>query len=352
MDWRKIIMETYRAAFVGARRGIHHARAYQGIENMKVIALCEVDDERRKAGEKELGVKSYANYEEMLEKEKPDIVHAVTMPTIPRYVWVEPAASAGVKALVIEKPIALRPKELEALDAAQRKTGMKIIVNHQRRFMAFSDKVRELKANGKIGDVHFVRASTQGEITDMDTHLMDLVLLAVGDVPFNAVWATVQGNETYKHAYLNCPENMMAIYTFGSGIRVFFESTRQALGSADFPNSNPRCNIDFWANSGRMWWRENGSWGYQIDGITHQFIEPTNFGNDDMRAQRRFTQAIADWLDDERKRHHCRYELAKLGIDAVMGAYRSALLGRRIKEPEDSLALTDDEWEMLRDRLA
>jgi hypothetical protein len=117
---------------------------------------------------------------------------------------------------------------------------------------ALDGKLREFQAEGKLGDVHFVRASTQGEITDMDTHLMDLVLLAVGDAPPTAVWAAIEGGETYRHAYLNCPENLMAIYTFTGGIRVFFESTQKALGTADFPDSNPRCNIDIWAHMGSV----------------------------------------------------------------------------------------------------
>ena len=87
-------MAKYRTAIVGARRGIHHARAYHDLKNMEVVALCEIDQERRENGKNELGVKGYANYEEMLDKEKPDIVHAVTMPTVPRYIWVEPAAKA------------------------------------------------------------------------------------------------------------------------------------------------------------------------------------------------------------------------------------------------------------------
>jgi predicted dehydrogenase len=341
-------MNIYRTAIVGARRGIHHAKAYGTLENMKVVAICEMDEERRKAAENALGVKGYANYEEMLDKEKPDIVHAVTMPMIPRHIWVEPAAKAGVKALVIEKPIALKPLEAEALYQVQEKTGLKIIVNHQRRYMPFSDKMRIFHAEGTLGDIHFVRACTQGEITDMDTHLMDLVLLAVGDVPPIAVLATIEGGETYKHAYLNCPENMFAVYTFTGGIRVFFESARQAFGTADFPNSDPRCNIDIWGTKGRIWWRENGTWGYQIEGMARQFIGRSVFGKDDLPAQYRFTKAIAEWLDDDNKLHHCRFELAKMGFDAIMGGYRSALEGKRLDFPAK---LTEEEWEKLRDKL-
>ena len=102
-------MAMYRTGIVGGRRGVHHARRYEGIENMKVVAICEIDDERLKTAVEELKIPGYKDYAEMLEKEKPDIVHAVTEPTVPRHIWVEPAAEAGVKALVIEKPLALRP---------------------------------------------------------------------------------------------------------------------------------------------------------------------------------------------------------------------------------------------------
>ena len=45
---------------------------------MKVIAICEIDEERLKAAVEELNIPGYTDYVEMLEKEKPDIVHAVT----------------------------------------------------------------------------------------------------------------------------------------------------------------------------------------------------------------------------------------------------------------------------------
>jgi len=40
----------------GARRGLYHASAYKGIENMKVQALCEKEPDRLEAGVKQLGV--------------------------------------------------------------------------------------------------------------------------------------------------------------------------------------------------------------------------------------------------------------------------------------------------------
>ena len=60
----------------------------------------------------------------MLEREQPDIVHPVTILTVLCYIWVESAAQVGVGALVIEKLIALKPKEAERLDATQEKTDL------------------------------------------------------------------------------------------------------------------------------------------------------------------------------------------------------------------------------------
>lgn len=341
-------MMTYRTAIVGGRRGVHHARCYAGIENMQVIALCEIDPDRLKDAVAELNVTGYTDYVEMLNTEKPDIIHAVTAPTIPRHIWVEPAAEAGVKALVIEKPIALRPKELEDLAAAHERTGLKIIVNHQRRYLPFAEKLLEFFDDDSLGDIHFIRASTQGEITDMDTHLMDVVLMALKDITITDVWGAVEGGEIYDVPISQCPEDLMAIYTFENGARVFFESARTAFGTIDFPGSNPRCNLDFWATKGRMWWRENGSWGYHLDGMTKPFVEPTHFGEDDKHGQRAFTQAIATWLDDENQPHRNRLEYALLGFDLIMAAYRSALIGERIAWPPK---LSDDEWVELKDRV-
>lgn len=341
-------MNNYRTAIVGGRRGVHHAKCYEGIENMKVIAICEIDEDRLKNAVNELHVTGYTDYEEMLKIEKPDIVHAVTDPTVPRHIWVEPAADAGVQALVIEKPIALRPRDSELLAAAHEKTGLKIVVNHQRRYLPFAEKMLEFFAEDSLGDIHFIRACTECVLTDMVTHLMDVVLFALRDIPITHVWAAVQGGETYESPNLDCPDDMIAQYTFENGARVFFESARNAFGTIDFPGSNPRCNLDFWGTKGRMWWRENGSWGYHLEGMSQPFVEETNFGIDDRFGQVAFTQAIATWLDDENRPHRNRLEYALLGFDLIMAAYRSALIGKRIAYPPK---LSDAEWVELKERL-
>ena len=341
-------MTEYRTAILGGRRGVRHARAYRGIENMTVVGICEQDADLRRWASEALGIPGFADYIEMLRDLKPDIVHAVTNPGITRGRWVRPAAEHGVKALVIEKPLALRPSEREALvHAAEAAPELKIIVNHQRRYMPFADRLRQLLAEGALGDIHFVRASSQGEIMDMATHLMDVALMALGDAAPTHVWAAVHGAETYSDSRLNCPESLMAQWAMPGGQRLFFEVAKEPLGSADYRGADPRCNIDVWGSSGRFYWRENGAWGVDITGEGGSTVFPTSFPRDDEAAQTAFTRAIGAWLDGGEP-HHCRLELALLGFDAIMAAYQSAYYGRRI---EITTPFSDEGWARLKERV-
>lgn len=352
---------TYHAAILGARRGLHHAKAYEGLApRMRVVALCEADPERRAEAAEATGQPVYADYGEMLERERPDIVHAVTSPLVPRATWVEPAARAGVKVLVIEKPLALRPSEAAALLDVSGRTGLKIAVNHQRRSMPFADALLDLLADDEagLGHVQFVRASTYGRVMDMSTHLLDLALLALGDARPTHVWATAEGYE--EHAWYPGPRQMFGTFTFRNGARALYEASpagEPPFGSRTFafdpPKGMPaygphRMQLDVWADRGRFWWREWGTWGYEVRGQS-PFSAPAAFYDDDLPAQRAFTSALADWI--EGVPHRCRLEVAALGFEALQGALRSALLGRRLAFPE-AARLTDWEQEELLKRLA
>ena len=353
-------MRIYRTAIVGANRGLYHASCYEGIENMKVAALCEKVPELLEKGVEKLGVPGYLDYEEMLAKEKPDIVHAVTSPAIPRAVWIEAAVRHRVKALVIEKPIALAPSELAALDAAIAGTGLKVIVNMQRRYMPFAEKFKELMDEGRLGDIHFFRGNcgTFDGILAIATHLMDSMLFLMDDSAPVGVWGLTDGAADFDTPTERGPDSMFAVYSFKNGARGFFEAVKKPLGTANFPIEGresldlwmpERCNLDVWATKGRFWWREYGTWGYQAEGMEMPFIEKTYFFADDPKAQAKFTKAIGEWLDDESKPHRNRYELARVGAELLFAAYRSSLENKYLDLPA---AFTDAQFEQLREKLS
>ena len=352
----------HRAAIVGARRGLHHLQAYASLEDRaEVVALAEVDPERRDAAAARLGsgVTLYADWLEMLARERPAVLHVVTNPMLPRAQWVRPAAEAGVQVLALEKPVALRPSEARALARAAEETGLKIAVNLQRRYMPFADALRALLDNphNGLGPVHFVRGSVRGAVTDMYPHLADLMLLALGDVPPTHAWAAADGHETAHPS--PGPRYLLAEFSFASGARAFYEFSptgEPAFGARDFPatyhpDMKPwgpdRCNVDVWAERGRCWWRENGTWGYQVEGRP-SFQTRSAFLDDDPPAQRAYTAGLLDWL--EGVPHRCPLSIAMAGFELHTGALHSALLGRRVAYPE-AAEMTDAEYDALLERL-
>ena len=343
--------QVYKTGIVGAMRGLYHAEAYEGIENMRVQALCEVVEERLAAGVKRLGVTGYRSYEEMLEKEALDIVHVVTRPSIPRAQWIAPAVEAGVRAMVLEKPIALMPSELDALCEEASKSDVKIVVNMQRRYWPFARQYRELVDGGRLREPHFIWANTRGGVLGMGTHLIDLILFLLDEAEPEAVWAAAEGVQNYDNPEERSPDNLIAQFTFERGVRAFLEVVQEPLGTANFPprqELNPRqldeCNFDLWATEGRFWYRQCGTMGYWVEGMVRSHVETTLFTRDDLGAQRRFTRAVGEWLDDENKPHRNRLALARRGMDCLFGACKSALEGKRLSFP---ISVSDDDLRAL-----
>ena len=322
---------------------------------MTVVALCDIHAERLEAGVRRLGVRGYRDYEEMLRIEELDVVHAVTKPSVPRADWVAPCARSGVKALVIEKPVALMPSEFTALAQAADQCDLRVIVNTQRRYMPFAMEYRTLRADGLMGPAHYVRANSRGNVLDMSPHVMDCALSLVDDSPPVAVWATAEGAGNFSNPDERSPDNLFAVFTVASGARVLFEVTQEPLGTANFPLRETlepwqpeRCNLDVWSSEGRFWWREYGTWGYQLEGMERSRVEQTHFFRDDVQAQHLFTKAIGEWLDDESRPHLNRFCLARMGMECIYAAYKSALEGRRLDLP---VHVDDDDVHALRRKL-
>lgn len=348
---------VYRVAIVGARRGLHHARGYDRLgERATIVAVADLDAARRDEAHQTLGVATYADWQEMLAREQPDVLHAVTTPLVPRAGWVGPAAAAGVRLLVIEKPLALTPSEGAALAAAARQTSLHIVVNQQRRYMPFADVLLRLLTPDGLGAVHFVRASTMGKAMDLGPHLLDLGLLALGDDDLTRVWATADGVE--DNPEYPGPRRLFAGYGAAGGARLLVEAAPEGvppLGTRDFaavypdfmPGYGPhRCNLDIWAERGRFWWREYGSWGYELaDGRTGRVA--TAFKRDDLPAQQAFTAALLDWLDGGPP-HRNRLATAWRGFAALLAAGAAAHAGRPLVLPpaalDQPLPVTDADW--------
>ena len=78
---------------------------------MDLIACCDLDTSRRDSFADEFGIPGrYGDLDEMVAKERPDVVHLVTQPDA-RLEPISQLAEAGVPAIIVEKPLTLWPSE-------------------------------------------------------------------------------------------------------------------------------------------------------------------------------------------------------------------------------------------------
>ena len=117
---------------VGGMGGVHLS-VYKGMNDIELVALCDIRLDMLKEKAAGLSAKLYADYDEMLAAEKPDMVDICT----PTYLHVEMAVKAmeaGAHVLS-EKPMALNGKETDILLDTIKKTGKRYMTAQVVRFM-------------------------------------------------------------------------------------------------------------------------------------------------------------------------------------------------------------------------
>src|SRR5579859_4070927 len=94
--------KTWRCAIVGAgRAGAAHARALREVPGARLVAACDHDLERAR----HLGATAYATLDELLDRERPDVLLVAT-PNGDHLRDARAAFARGVHAIV-DKPLAL-----------------------------------------------------------------------------------------------------------------------------------------------------------------------------------------------------------------------------------------------------
>lgn len=131
--------------------GLSLGRVVKLQADAEIVALAEPVPDRLEKAKKELGVSSgYSDYRTMLEKEKLDAV-AVATPDNYHKAPVVDALLAGCHVFV-EKPLTTRQDEAEEIYRVVKKTGKKLQVDFNHRWLSPYHKVKEMVLDGQIGE--------------------------------------------------------------------------------------------------------------------------------------------------------------------------------------------------------
>lgn len=120
----------YKAALIGCgSRSRKHVESYQHVPDAALTACCDLIGERRDGHAAEYGLTAYADAAEMIERERPDIVHIVTQPA-DRAALMHLLAELNVPASVVEKPLAAGVTDWRSLVDLEQRCATRFTVSH------------------------------------------------------------------------------------------------------------------------------------------------------------------------------------------------------------------------------
>src|SRR5438552_13804697 len=153
----EVMAKKYRVAVIGRTGKGNYGHGldvvWKALDNVEIVAVADEDDKGREAAVKRLGAaKGYADYKEMLDKEKPQIVSvADRYPELHRDMVVA-CAKAGAS-VFLEKPMARTLAEADEMVTACEMHHVKLAIAHQTHYSPRVQRIKEMLKDGRFGDL-------------------------------------------------------------------------------------------------------------------------------------------------------------------------------------------------------
>ena len=175
-----------------------HAGAIAANPDCRLVAGCDISEERRLLFSQEWQVPVYEDAAEMLSLHKPQILAVATHPDS-HYPYCRLAADSGVLALICEKPLADNIRSARKIARIALQGGMAVIVNHERRYSQDYIRAKTILDSGQLGSLLSVRSvlymGKNRRLIDVlwhdGTHLADAVMfLSNAELKHRRRWGT------------------------------------------------------------------------------------------------------------------------------------------------------------------
>ncbi|MBL9134300.1 MAG: Gfo/Idh/MocA family oxidoreductase [Verrucomicrobiales bacterium] len=340
-----VIGHTGRGDYGHGLDGIFTGRA--GIE---VVAVADPDPVgRSRTAEKLMAPRQYADFREMLDKERPKLVSVAMRHADQHHAIASACLEAGAH-VYVEKPFVRSAAEADALLALAEAKGLRIAVAHTMRMMPVVRQLRRVVADGLLGELRELRAYGKqdqragGEdMMVLGTHLFDLCRLFCGDPRSVSGEVRIEGRPVTVSDRRLVRDNVgwvagdqvWARFEFPGGVQMTFASDgrlRETIGhwGIELLGSKgvARINCDI---SPGVFVRRSGAWSAEgrrddwqpLDAALVQAPPEHNLG------------PVGDWLQaiQERREPECSGRNGAWAVEMAMGVYASSMEGRRLPFP-------------------
>ena len=218
-----------RAAVIGVgAMGANHARVYNELEGVELVAIADADAKRGEAVGRRFKVPAYSDYREMLERENLDLV-SVAVPTSLHHPVTLEAIARGIHVLV-EKPIASTVEQAQEMIERARQRNLHLAVGHIERFNPAVIELKRRLAQGELGRVFLIHARRMGPfperiqdmgvVIDLAAHDIDIMFYLL-DSPVERVYA-----ETMRQVHTALEDLLAGLVRFQNGALGVLDTNR------------------------------------------------------------------------------------------------------------------------------
>lgn len=215
---------------------------WREMEEIAVVGVADANERGRAAAQERTGAPvAFADYRELLDRTRPDIVSiSMRHPDQHREMFLA-AAERGIHAYM-EKPMCLTPAEADEMVAASEKHNVKLALGHVTRYSPILDVVLSLVRDGAIGEILELRGRGKedperggGEdLWVLGSHIMNLIHTIAGEPEWCFATMKQDGHPVAKADVAPGAEglgplagdNIHAIYGLDGGRQASFDSVR------------------------------------------------------------------------------------------------------------------------------
>lgn len=215
----------------GIRLPHSHAAAYKVVEEVEMVAACDIAEDKLASFQERWGVpRGYTDFREMIDTEQLDILSIGTRPEQ----HAEPmiyGAEHGVQGMYAEKPLCCSLEEADAIKDAFERNGVFLEFGPMRRNWATYRQARQLVAGGTLGALVAVIGFSGNSVGG---HYLDTMLYLLGDPDPVSIRGTLEethsaeGNTTNMRFVRDTPIRS-ALVEFSNGARLHIAGTGLGL---------------------------------------------------------------------------------------------------------------------------
>lgn len=173
-----------------------HMPSLSKLNNVQLVAFCDIVVERAEKAAKEYGApgaKVYTDYHKLLADASIDVVHVLTPNDSHAEITI--AALEAGKHVMCEKPMAKRAEDARRMLETAKRTGKKLTIGYQTRHRQDSQYLKRAVLRGDLGEIYYAKAHAirrravptwgvfldeekqgGGPLIDIGTHALDLTL--------------------------------------------------------------------------------------------------------------------------------------------------------------------------------